>query len=248
MDEEIEKPFPIEYFAIFFIIAAANDIARVFFLFLDFTGVGIDGEAIMEPINLVLDFFFIGVFRWRTKSFGGSTMTQYGGSIFEFFGPVRMFSVGAGMYLANNPNSIFGKIATTAASLETGNVAGEIEGAAKAEKKLQSEGVSAGGAGGESESESKTAEEKGLTTESRESGSPEGEGGGENENAPENDIFKNPYDNPVGTAGKELNEPPEEEFHEGEGFNRTEAEEEPQEQQRAREAAEARKRIEADQN
>ena len=53
--------------------------------------------------------------------------------------------------------------------------------------------------------------------------------GEEKENAPKEDIFKNPYENPVETAAEELNEPPEEEFHEGKEFNRAQAEEEPQE-------------------
>ena len=56
MDEE-EKPFPIEFIIILLLIAVANDIAEIFFDLLDFTGVGIAGEAIMEPANFILDFF-----------------------------------------------------------------------------------------------------------------------------------------------------------------------------------------------
>jgi hypothetical protein len=232
MDEE-EKPFPIEFIVILLLVAIANDVAEVFFDLLDFTGVGIAGEAIMEPVDFVLDFFFTGIFWWKVGP-GGGTITQYIGDLLEpLFIPGRTISVGLGMWIANHPNSAIGKVATTAASLESGNVAGatgeaeEVAGtvekeAAGAEKKLQSEGASTTGEGGTGEPE---AAKEGQAAESK---SPEDQSGGEKENAPEEDIFKNPYENPVGTAGEELNEPPEEEFHEGEGFE-PKAEKGPQE-------------------
>jgi hypothetical protein len=234
MDEE-EKPFPIEFIVILLIIAMANDVAEIFFDILDFTGVGVAGEAIMEPINFVLDFFFTGIFWWKVGP-GGGTITQYIGDILEpFLIPGRTISVGLGMWIANHPNSAIGKAATTAVSLETGNVAGatgeveEVAGAAEkeaagAEKKLQSGSASTTGEGGAGELETI---KEGETTESK---SPEDQSGEEKENTPEEDIFKNPYENPVGTVGEELNEPPEEEFREGGGFNRT-GEEEPQERE-----------------
>lgn len=216
--DEGEKPFPIEFIVILLIVAIANDVAEIFFDLLDFTGVGVAGEAIMEPANFVLDFFFTGIFWWKVGP-GGGTITQYIGDILEpFLIPGRTISVGLGMWIANHPNSAIGKAATTAASVEGGNIggaAGETEGAANAvekeagdaEKKLQSGSASATGEGG--------AAKEGQVAESK---SPEDQSSGETENAPKEDIFKNPYDNPVGTAGEALNEPPEEEFHEGEGF------------------------------
>jgi hypothetical protein len=224
MDEE--KPFPIELIVFLLVIALANDVAEIFFDLLDFTGVGLAGEAIMEPLDFILDFFFTGIFIWRV-GFGGSTITQYIDDILEIlFIPGRTISVGLGIWIANHPDSAVGKIATTAASLESGNIEGginEAEGAAKgiegtagAEKKLQGERISVSGTGGEEET--KNAAEGSSTGESGELESPEAESGGEEGGTPpEKDVFKNPYDNPVGTAGEELNEPPEEEFHEGEG-------------------------------
>ncbi|MGD1002988.1 MAG: hypothetical protein ABR884_00220 [Minisyncoccia bacterium] len=229
--DEGEKPFPIEFIVILLIVAVANDVAEIFFDLLDFTGVGVAGEAIMEPANFVLDFFFTGIFWWKVGP-GGGTITQYIGDILEpFLIPGRTISVGLGMWIANHPNSAIGEAANTAVSLESGNVAGatgEVEGiagtaekeAADAEKKLQGGSASGTGEGGEGGLE---AAKEGQTAESK---SPEAQSGGEKENAPEEDVFKNPYENPVGTAGEELNEPPEEEFHEGEGFK---PKEEPQE-------------------
>ncbi len=233
MDEE-EKPFPIEFIVILLIIAIANDVAEVFFDLLDFTGAGIAGEAIMEPMNLVLDFFFTGIFWWKV-GLGGGTITQYIGDLLEpFFIPGRTISVALGLWIANNPSSILGKAVTAAASLESGGaggVASEAEGAvetaekevAGAEKKIQSETSEATGEASTGESkatrESATAELK----------SPENQDDGEGkESIPEKDVFKNPYDNPVGTAAEELNAPPEEEFHEGKEFEKAETEEEPQ--------------------
>jgi hypothetical protein len=233
MDEE-EKPFPIEYIIILLIVAVANDVAEIFFDLLDFTGVGVAGEAIMEPANLVLDFFFTGIFWWKVGP-GGGTITQYIGDLLEpFLIPGRTISVGLGMWIANNPNSAIGKVATTATALETGNVegaTGEVEGiagaaekeVAGAEKTLQKEGVSAGEATGGTETKAGAGSPSGES----ESLKPENEeDNGARENTPENDIFKNPYENPMGTAGEELNEPSEEEFHEGKGF---ESKEEPEE-------------------
>jgi hypothetical protein len=223
MDEE-EKPFPIEYFVIFLLIALANDIAQVFFILLDFTGVGIAGEAIMEPINAVLDFFFIGVFYWRTKSFGGSTTTQYiGGGAQLILIPGRIASVWGGMWLANNQDSVLGKIATTAASLESGNAAGA---ASKAEGVAETAGSKAASAEKELQSDAsgkpKTAESAEATGEGSPANNPEeskpseGEKGGEGkEEPPENDVFKNPLDNPVETAGEEAFNPSEDNIQEG---------------------------------
>jgi len=123
MDEEEEKPFDVVIIVMLLIIAIANDIAEVFFDLLDFTGVGIAGEAIMEPANLLLDFFFTGVFVWKV-GWGGGTVTQYIGDILEpFLIPGRTLSVIAGIWVANHPDSIVGKVATDAAALEGGKMA-----------------------------------------------------------------------------------------------------------------------------
>ena len=142
MDEETEKPFPIEFIVILLIIALANDLAEIFFDLLDFTGIGVAGEAIMEPIDFVLDLFFTSIFVWKV-GFGGGTITQYLDDLLEpFFIPGRTLSVGLGMWIANHPNSIVSKAATTAAALEGGNVdgalgkaEGEIQGAANSIEK-----------------------------------------------------------------------------------------------------------------
>jgi hypothetical protein len=227
MDEE-EKPFPIEFIVILLIIAIANDVAEVFFDFLDFTGVGITGEAIMEPANLVLDFFFTGIFWWKV-GLGGGTITQYIGDLLEpFFIPGRTISVALGLWIANNPSSVLGKAVTAAASLESGNVGGaaseaeetaeKLEGPANAEKKLENENAGAEGAPKTKEGENATAQPT----------PPEGESAEKNENAPENDVFKNPYDNPMGTAQEEEFSPSEDAIQEGKGFSAG-AQREPQE-------------------
>jgi hypothetical protein len=139
MDEE-PKPFPIEFIVILMIVAIANDIAEVCFDLLDFTGVGIAGEGIMEPVNFVLDLFFTGIFVWRL-GFGGATITQYIDDLLEpLLIPGRAISVGLGMYIANHPQSAVGKVANQAASLENGGGVGELEGAAETAGKSAAEG------------------------------------------------------------------------------------------------------------
>jgi hypothetical protein len=229
MDEE-KKPFPIELFVILIIIALANDIAEIFFDLLDFTGVGLAGEAIMEPVNLVLDFFFTGIFVWRV-GFGGSTITQYINDLLQLILiPGRTISVFIGMKIANNPDSAISKIATTYTSIESGSVSGAVgktegavgaaEGAAKTERGLQEASTvgvtSEGEAGSEGGAEKTTKEKSPAGGESESSGDENTEKS--DENAPENDIFKNPLDNPVGTAGEEAFNPGEDTIQEGEGF------------------------------
>jgi hypothetical protein len=227
--DEGEKPFPIEFFVILLIIAAANDVAEIIFDLLDFTGVGIAGEAIMVPIDLVLDVFFTGVFIWRV-GFGGGTITQYIDDLLEpFLIPGRTISVGLGMWIANNPSSKIAKVANTATSFESGNLsgaisvteetAGELGDGSKAEDQSGININNGGEDGG-----AKIAEEESYGgTSGGESpdqqGSPEDESGDEeNKASPQDNVFKNPYENPMGTAGEELNTPSGEDFHEGEGF------------------------------
>ena len=231
MDEETEKPFPIEFIIILLIVAIVNDVAEIFFDLLDFTGVGIAGEAIMEPANVALDFFFTGIFWWKVGP-GGGTITQYIGDILEpLLIPGRTISVGLGMWISNHPNSIVSKAATAAVSAESGNVGG-----AKTETLPEPGRYSRNNDTGdvyENDGNGKSkvvgndrtddwesnAHKKstGGATDRGEPNSPGSDGGGEGEKtSQEKDIFKNPYENPVGTAAEELNAPPEEEFHEGE--------------------------------
>jgi hypothetical protein len=226
MDEE-EKPFPIEFIVILLLIAVANDVAEIFFDLLDFTGVGLAGEGVMEPANLVLDFFFTGIFWWKVGP-GGGTITQYIGDLLEpLFIPGRTISVGLGIWIANHPNSMVGKVATEAAALE----AGEMAHPASEGWVDQGGGVYSKHAGSTRTYGELTGEEGGSThikegtpdsanEKNAESKPSEGQSDGEN------DIFKNPYDNPVGTAQEEEFNPSEDAIQEGKGFGNGE---EPQE-------------------
>lgn len=226
MDEEIEKPFPIELFVILLIVAIANDIAEIFFDLLDFTGVGVAGEAIMEPANFILDLFFTGIFWWKVGP-GGSTITQYIGDLLEpLLIPGRTLSVFAGMYLANNPHSAIGKIAMTAAvgvatggagiaveGVEAGAVAAEsaeataaaAQGAATTGAAAEGAGVAAGGAGG-------------AAVEAGAQGAEAAEGAGQAKEGI--DLEPKEEKNPLENLGEELDQPAEEEFHEGEGLKK----------------------------
>lgn len=209
MDEEIEKPFPIEFIIILLLIAIANDVAEVFFDLLDFTGIGVAGEAIMEPANLILDFFFTGIFLWKV-GFGGGTVTQYIGDILEpLLIPSRTISVGIGMWVANHPSSAIGKVASTAASLESGNVGGATS---------EAEGVAAG-VGKEASSAEKGLQKEGTTTAETNvaggeksvgaSGEPESPEttGGEEKKSPEKDIMASPEEgNPLENLQEQLEE------------------------------------------
>jgi hypothetical protein len=227
MDEE-EKPFDIVIIVMLLIIAIGNDIAEVFFDLLDFTGVGIVGEAIMEPANFLLDLFFTGVFVWKC-GWGGGTITQYIGDLLEpTFIPGRTLSVIVGIWVSNNPNSMVGKIATTAASLESGKVGGELSEAENAagtagkigteaegsEKAFQNESASTEGVGGHA-GESKAANEGDSNANATESESPEGkEGGNEEENkknAAEREMEAKEEGNPIENLQEELEEPQQEE-------------------------------------
>jgi hypothetical protein len=220
--EEQEKPFPIEYFVILLLVAIANDVAEIIFDLLDFTGIGIAGEAIMEPANFILDIFFTGVFFWKV-GFGGSTITQYFGDLLEpLLIPGRTISVWIGMYTANNPGSFLGKYFAQAASIESGNIEGavdEAKGAAGAAEK-ESGNVK----GGTQEAAKGGGEKNGETDTTGGNSSQTGEGAPGAEGAKGNEVFENPLANPVGTAEKEEFDPKVDSVSEGKGF----ASEEPQ--------------------
>lgn len=221
--DEGEKPFPIELIVILMVVAIANDIAEICFDLLDFTGVGIAGEGIMEPANLALDLFFTAIFWWKVGP-GGGTITQYIGDLLEpFLIPGRTISVGVGIWVANHPSSSLSKIANTSSAIEGGNIEGELnEGekvgeAINAEKKVQNEEAAAAEASGKGGQRSSPATPGGKGEEE----SPENEAGEENKNAAGDAVFANPLDNPVGTAGEEAFNPAEDQLHEGTGFKST---------------------------
>jgi hypothetical protein len=227
MDEE-EKPFDIVIIVMLLIIAIGNDVAEVFFDLLDFTGVGVVGEAIMEPANFLLDIFFTGIFVWKC-GWGGGTITQYIGDLLEpFLIPGRTISVIAGIWVANNPESAIGKIGTDISSLESGKVGGELGEAENAagtaekigketegsERSLQNETASAEGtdsrAGG-----SKSANEGGSEANATESESPlnkGGDNGGEEKgkDVAEREMEAQEERNPMENLQEELEEPQEE--------------------------------------
>jgi hypothetical protein len=125
--DEGEKPFGIELIVILLIVAVINDVAEILFDILDCTGVGLAGEGIMEPINLVLDAFFTGVFVWKT-GFGSESIVQLIDDFLQLiFIPGRTISVAAGIWIANHPKSIVGKVASEAAMIEGEGVGGEAE-------------------------------------------------------------------------------------------------------------------------
>jgi hypothetical protein len=141
MDEQ-EKPFDAVSIVILVLISLANDAAEVFFDILTATVVGLPGEAIMEPINFFVDcivtpWFFIKC------GFGGPALAQILDDLLSLVGiPGRTICVVFGIYVANNPNSLFGKIGQTAATIETGGEAGAL----KAGEKTAQEAEKAGGA------------------------------------------------------------------------------------------------------
>ncbi len=125
MDEQ-EKPFDTVSIVILVLISLANDAAEVFFDILAATVVGLPGEAIMEPINFLVDcivtpWFFIKC------GFGGPSLAQILDDLLSLVGiPGRTICVVFGIYVANNPNSFFGRIGQTAAAIETGGEAGAL--------------------------------------------------------------------------------------------------------------------------
>lgn len=164
----------------------------------------------MEPVDFILDLFFTGMFFWKV-GFGGSTITQYIGDLLEpLFIPGRTISVFLGMYTANNPSSFLGKMFTQASSIESGNVKGALGDAKNAAGTVEKE---AGGA------------KKGIQGETTEANKENAAGGAsatdqkpslvQEKDAQGKDVFKNPLENPVGTAGEEEFNPREDTIQEG---------------------------------
>jgi hypothetical protein len=150
MDEE-KKAFNIVEIIILMMIAIANDAAEIVFDLLALTGVGLAGEAIMEPINLLVDFIVTPWFFFKA-GFGGPAILQLADDLLELVGiPGRTIAVGGGIWIANHPKSKLSKLAQTAAALEGGGIAGEagaLEGEAAAVGELGA-GTEAAGVAGE---------------------------------------------------------------------------------------------------
>jgi hypothetical protein len=153
MDEE-KKPFGIVWFVLLVIIAFANDVAEVIFDLLAATGVGLVGEAIMEPVNFILDGLVSAIFIAKC-GWGMPALIQLVDDMLQIVGvPGRTISVVAGILIANNPKSMLAKAAKLAAAAETGG-AGElgeaeeaaagIEGAAAAAEDITTEAQKAEG-------------------------------------------------------------------------------------------------------
>jgi hypothetical protein len=122
--EEEKKPFDTVSIVILVLLSIANDAAEIFFDILAATVVGLPGEAIMEPIDFIMDgivtFWFFGV-----CGFGGPSIIQLVDDLLELVGvPGRTICVVSGILIANNQK--LEKVAEVAGSLETGG-AGRIE-------------------------------------------------------------------------------------------------------------------------
>lgn len=125
MDEQ-NKPFDTVSIVILILISLANDAAEVFFSLLAATGIGLAGEAIMEPINFCVDCIVTPWFFMKC-GFGGPTMAQLLDDVLSTIGiPGRTVCVVFGIYVANNPGSFFGRVGQVVATVETGGEAGLV--------------------------------------------------------------------------------------------------------------------------
>jgi len=234
--DESKKPFDAVWIIFLILIALANDGAEIFFDLLAMTGVGLVGEAIMEPVNVILDGFFTGVFVMKC-GFGGPSILQLVDDLLELIGiPGRTACAILGVLMANN--SKVAKLAALATAVETGG-AGEIAEAGEA-----AEGAAAvageGAAAAEGAGAAATAEEgvQAGATETAEAGVPT-EGGPAEEPKPEGVEGHTPKEAAEERAEEEPQGLPSEteeetggeseEGKEGEDISATESEESPEE-------------------
>jgi hypothetical protein len=136
MDEQ-KKTFDTVSIVVLLILALMNDGMEVFFDILAMTGVGITGEAIMEPFNFIMDGVVTVWFAIKCGIGGAPTIMQYIDDLCEVAGiPGRTICVGAGILVANNPKlAAVTKVAEVAgiAALTGGTGAVAAEGATAAE-------------------------------------------------------------------------------------------------------------------
>lgn len=147
MDDE-QKPFDIVSIVILMLIAVANDALEIVFDLLAATGIGLPGEAIMKPIDFLIDGVVTSWF-FMKLGFGGPSLAQLLDDVLEVFGvPGRTICVGFGIYLANHPKSKLGQIAQVATTVGGGGtgVVSEMGEAAKGVQAAEQLGESTEGA------------------------------------------------------------------------------------------------------
>ncbi|HVN26549.1 MAG TPA: hypothetical protein VMT99_02750 [Candidatus Paceibacterota bacterium] len=126
-----EKPFDTLWIVALILLAVANDALEVVFDLFAASVVGLPGEAIMEPINLLFDGFFTSVFVIKV-GFGWPAILQFIDDVLQlFFIPGRTAAVLIGIRAANNPKSLASKIIRKGAALEGGGELAAAEGAAE---------------------------------------------------------------------------------------------------------------------
>jgi hypothetical protein len=122
---EQEKPFGVVSIVFLLMIGVANDLMEIMFDLFAATVVGLSGQAIMEPINVLVDGIVTTWFVVALRSFGGVTILQLVDDVAELFGvPGRTLCIGLGIWIANHPQSKVGQLAkwaTTAENLELGS-------------------------------------------------------------------------------------------------------------------------------
>jgi len=102
MDEQ-KKPFDVVSIVILMLLAVANDGAEIFCDLIDFTGVGLGSEALMLPIDGLMDGIF-GPWFYIRCGFGAPFIIQLLDCFLEFFGiPGRSICTSVGIIIANNP-------------------------------------------------------------------------------------------------------------------------------------------------
>lgn len=122
MDEQ-QKPFDTVSIVILTMLAIFNDALEIAFDLLAMTVVGLPGEAIMKPFDLLFDGTVTAWFFFKV-GFGWPTIIQFIADIIEMFGiPSRTVSVLAGIWIANHPKSKIAQAAKMAATAEGGGAA-----------------------------------------------------------------------------------------------------------------------------
>lgn len=193
----------------FFIMGLASDISFLGLLGLAIPGVGFAIAMFVLGAHYFFGIIILGFFWGKTRGWLPKIFLLLGWIL-----PLPLLTVGLILaIISSNKLAAFiieqvaiqaVAVATAGAgeALEAGTVAAEgAEGVATA-----AEGVGAVGEAGEAMAEAGV-EGAGVGEEAATAA------GGAEEN-----LFENPYEKPMETTGQELNEPSEEEFHEGEGF------------------------------
>ena len=237
--DEPEKPFNEVWIVLLVIVALANDGLEVLFDLLAMTGIGLPGEAIMEPINIALGPFFTAVF-WIKCGFGAPAIVQLIASLLEVVGlPTRTISVLGAIWVANHPSSKISQTAKLAAAVESGGASGELaeaEGVAEEAEEIgevAEAGTAAGGAAEEAAAaESEAVQVEGASTEGGaeqpQAGEAEKEAGGGNEAEAERIEAQEERKEAVRPGGESAEGAEGKEEGKEEDISATEAEEDPE--------------------